>query len=108
VKFIRFAQQKMDKQDQGIVGIITNHTYIDNPTFRGMRQSLLQTFDQILVVNLHGNSRRQERSPDGGRDDNVFDIEQGTAVSLLIKTGHDNRNCRYGDVGVIARKNTGL
>jgi predicted helicase len=85
VKFIRFAQTKMDAVDEGIVGIITNHSYLDNPTFRGMRASLLKTFDQIWLIDLHGNTKKKERSPDGGEDKNVFDIEQGVAIALFIK-----------------------
>ena len=86
VKFIRFAQDKMDQVQEGVVGIITNHSFLDNPTFRGMRQSLMATFDQIYVLDLHGNAKKKEKSPDGTKDENVFDIEQGVAISILIKT----------------------
>ena len=85
VKFIRFAQDKMDKVDEGIVGIITNHSFLDNPTFRGMRQSLMNTFDRMYFIDLHGNSKKKEKTPEGGKDENVFDIEQGVAISILIK-----------------------
>jgi len=85
VKFIRFAQDKIDKVDEGIVGIITSHSFIDNPTFRGMRQSLMQTFDQIHIMDLHGNSKKKENAPDGSKDENVFDIEQGVAIAILVK-----------------------
>ncbi len=85
VKFIRFAQIKMDAVEEGIVGIITNHSWLDNPTFRGMRQSLMRSFDQIYVLDLHGNAKKKERAPDGGKDENVFDIEQGVAISLFVK-----------------------
>lgn len=85
VKFIRFAQDKMDKVDEGIVGIITNHSFLDNPTFRGMRQSLMNSFDQMYFIDLHGNSERKEKTPEGGKDENVFDIKQGVAISILIK-----------------------
>jgi hypothetical protein len=85
VKFIRFAQWKMDQVDEGIVGIITNHSFLDNPTFRGMRQSLMQTFNQIYVLDLHGNSKKKEKTPEGGKDENVFDIEQGVCISLLVR-----------------------
>ena len=85
VKFIRFAQDKMDKTEQGIVGIITNHSFLDNPTFRGMRQSLMNTFDQMYFIDLHGNAKKKEKTPDGSKDENVFDIEQGVAISILIK-----------------------
>jgi hypothetical protein len=85
VKFIRFAQDKMDAVEEGIVGIITNHSFLDNPTFRGMRQSLMKTFNQIFVIDLHGNSYKQESNPNGERDENVFDIKAGVAISILIK-----------------------
>ena len=85
VKFIRFAQDKMDQVEEGIVGVITNHGYLDNPTFRGMRSSLLKTFNQIYIINLHGNSKKKERSPDGTNDENVFDIQQGVCISLFVK-----------------------
>jgi len=85
VKFIRFAQDKMDKIEEGVIGIITSHSYLDNPTFRGMRQSLLKTFNQIYILDLHGNSKRKEKTPTGEKDENVFDIEQGVAISIMIK-----------------------
>lgn len=85
VKFIRFAQLKMDAVDEGIVAIITNHSWLENPTFRGMRQSLMRSFDQIYVLDLHGNAKKKERAPDGSKDENVFDIEQGVAISLFVK-----------------------
>jgi predicted helicase len=85
VKFIRFAQWKMENVERGAVGVVTNHSWLDNPTFRGMRQSLMKTFDQIYVIDLHGNAKKQERAPDGGDDQNVFDIEQGVAISLFVR-----------------------
>lgn len=97
VKFIRFAQLKMDEVDEGIVGIITNHSWLDNPTFRGMRQSLMRTFDQIHVLDLHGNTKKKERAPDGGKDENVFDIEQGVAISLFVKKPGLERGVWRGD-----------
>ena len=85
VKFIRFAQWKMEQVEEGVVGIITNHSFLDNPTFRGMRQSLMHTFNQMYLMDLHGNTKKKERTPEGGKDENVFDIEQGVAISLLVK-----------------------
>jgi predicted helicase len=84
VKFIRFAQMKMDAVEEGIVGVITNHSWLDNPTFRGMRQSLMRSFEQIYVLDLHGNSKKKERAPDGSDDQNVFDIKQGVAISFFV------------------------
>ena len=85
VKFIRFAQHKIDINGEGVVAFITNHSYLDNPTFRGMRESLLESFDRIYILNLHGNSVKKEKCPDGSKDENVFDIKQGVAISLFIK-----------------------
>lgn len=86
VKFIRFAQWRINQTGEGVLGFVTNHSYLDNPTFRGMRKSLLETFDEIWVLDLHGNSKRKERSPDGSRDQNVFDIQQGVAIGIFVKT----------------------
>lgn len=85
VKFIRFAQWKIDQAGEGVLGFITNHSYLDNPTFRGMRQSLMQSFDEIYLLDLHGNSLKKEKCPDGSKDENVFDIQQGVAIALFIK-----------------------
>ncbi len=94
VKFIRFAQWKIDQTGEGVVGFITNHSYLDNPTFRGMRQSLMQSFNEIYILNLHGNSLKKEKCPDGAKDENVFDIRQGVAIALLIKKKGDNSTCK--------------
>jgi len=85
VKFLRFAQWKIQKSGFGIVGMITNHSYLDNPTFRGMRQSLMKTFDEIFILDLHGNSLKRETTPEGGKDENVFDIRQGVAIALFVR-----------------------
>jgi predicted helicase/very-short-patch-repair endonuclease len=85
VKFIRFAQWKIDSIGEGVLGFITNHSYLDNPTFRGMRQSLMNSFDEIHILDLHGNSLKKEKAPDGSKDENVFDIQQGVAIAILIK-----------------------
>jgi len=87
VKFLRFAQWKIHKAGRGIVAMITNHSYLDNPTFRGMRQSLLKTFDEIYILDLHGNSLKRETAPGGGADENVFNIRQGVAIGIFVKYG---------------------
>ena len=87
VKFLRFAQWKIEQAGRGVVGMITNHSYLDNPTFRGMRQSLMHTFDDIYILDLHGNSLKKETCPDGSPDKNVFDIRQGVAIVFFIKHG---------------------
>jgi len=85
VKFIRFGQWKIEKAGQGILAFITNHSYLDNPTFRGMRQSLMKTFNEIYILDLHGNSLKKEKCPDGSKDENIFDIQQGVAITIFIK-----------------------
>ena len=85
VKFIRFAQWRIEKTGYGILAFVTNHGYLDNPTFRGMRQSLMRTFDEIYLLDLHGNSKKKERCPDGTKDENVFDIQQGVAIGIFVK-----------------------
>ncbi len=86
LKFLRFAQSKIDESGEGIVALVTDHGYLDNPTFRGVRRSLLQTFDEIHLLDLHGNGKKKERAPDGSRDANVFaEVRQGAAVAILIK-----------------------
>jgi predicted helicase len=87
VKFIRFAQTTIDAARTGVLGYITNHGYLDNPTFRGMRQSLMATFRRVRVLDLHGNANKKEQSPDGTEDNNVFDIRQGVAVCLATRDG---------------------
>ena len=98
VKFFRFAQMKMDVVEEGVVGVITNHSWLDNATFRGMRQSLMRSFEQIYVLDLHGNAKKKERAPDGLKDENVFDIEQGVAISLFVKRAGLERGVWRGDL----------
>jgi predicted helicase len=92
VKFIRFAQHRIQETGYGVVAFITNHGYLDNPTFRGMRQNLMQTFDEIYILDLHGNNKRQEACPDGSPDQNVFDIQQGVAIGFFIKHKNSANN----------------
>ncbi|MFA5160643.1 MAG: type ISP restriction/modification enzyme [Elusimicrobiales bacterium] len=85
VKFIRFAQWRIEQTGYGVLAFVTNHGYLDNPTFRGMRQSLMKTFDDIYILDLHGNSKKKEKAADGGKDENVFDIQQGVAIGIFVK-----------------------
>ncbi len=85
VKFIRFAQEKMDQVEEGIVAIITNHRFLTNSTFRGMRQSLMKSFNQIWLLDLHGSNLPKETPSGGGIDENVFDIKQGVSISFFVK-----------------------
>jgi hypothetical protein len=98
VKFIRFAQLKMDVVEDGVVAIITNHSYLDNPTFRGMRQSLTRTFDQVYVLDLHGSTKPKELAPDGVENENVFDIQKGVAIALLVKRPGTQRGVWFSEL----------
>lgn len=85
VKFIRMSSHLIEKNGEGVLGFITNHGYLDNPTFRGMRWHLLKTFDRIWVLDLHGNAKKKEVTPEGKPDKNVFDIQQGVAIIIGVK-----------------------
>lgn len=85
VKFIRLGEYYIEKNGEGILAYITNHSYLDNPTFRGMRWKLLNTFDDIYILDLHGNAKKKEISPGGTPDKNVFDIQQGVAIIIAVK-----------------------
>lgn len=85
VKFMRFAQWRIEQTGYGVLAFITNHSWLDNPTFLDMRASLLRTFDALYVLDLHGNAKKKETAPDGGDDKNVFDIQQGVAISLFVR-----------------------
>ncbi|MGI7973693.1 type ISP restriction/modification enzyme [Campylobacter jejuni] len=94
VKFIRFAQSKIDSQENGIFAFISNNSFLDNSTFRGMRYSLMQSFDKIYILNLHGDTRKKEKAPDGSKDDNVFDIMQGVSINIFIKQNSKVKNTK--------------
>ncbi len=85
VKFIRFAQWRIARTGYGVLAFISNHGYLNNVTFRGMRQSLMQTFDSIYILDMHGNTRTNEKPPDGGTDENVFKIQQGVSIGIFVK-----------------------
>ena len=96
VKFIRFSQHRIERTGYGIMGFITNHGYLDNPTFRGMRDALLGTFDDLYILDLHGNSKKNEVAPDGSKDENVFDIQQGVSIGIFVKRAAKvNKTIRY-------------
>jgi len=85
VKFVSFGQWRIEHTGSGVLAFITNHAYLDNPTFRGMRQSLMNTFDEIYILNLHGSVKKREVAPDASKDENVFDIQQGVAIGIMVK-----------------------
>ena len=96
VKFIRYAQLYVERAGSGIVAYINNHSFLDNPTFRGMRWNLLKSFDKIYIVDLHGNAKKKETAPDGSKDENVFDIQQGVSINIFIK--NENKNTELAEV----------
>jgi predicted helicase len=111
IKFIRFAQWRIDKTGYGILGFITNNSYLDGLTHRRMREYLLENFSNIYILNLHGSSRRSEQSPGNIKDENVFDIQQGVAVGIFIKETENTGKAHvyYSDIwGSRERKNAAL
>jgi len=91
VKFIRFGQWRIDQTGSGVLAFISNSGYLNNPTFRGMRQSLINCFNTIYILNLHGSVRRDEIPPDNINDRNVFDIQQGVSIVFFIKDSRNNQ-----------------
>lgn len=85
VKFMRFAQNKIESLGHGLFGFISNNAFLDNPTFRGLRRSLLECYDELYILNLHGNARKKEETPQGATDENVFNIMQGVSINLFVK-----------------------
>lgn len=86
VKFLSYADGMVANSGKGVVAMITNNAYLNNPTFRGMRWKLLETYSKIYVIDLHGNAQQLETSPDGSRDENVFDIMQGVSILVGVLT----------------------
>jgi len=95
VKFIRFAQWRIEQTGYGVLGFITSNSYLDSPTFRGMRQALMNTFDEIYILDLHGNSKKKEKAQDGSPDQNVFDITEGVSIGIFVKKqGQQTDSCK--------------
>ena len=92
IKFIRYGQHFIDKNGEGILAYISNNSFIDGITHRQMRHELLKSFDKIYIIDLHGNSKKRETAPDGGIDQNVFDIMQGVSINLFVKTGKKKKD----------------
>jgi predicted helicase len=89
VKFLRYAQWRVETVGSGIVAFVTNHGYLDNATFRILRRQLMRAFPRIAVIDLHGNRKKGERSPTGERDENVFGLDQGVAIGLFRTTASE-------------------
>lgn len=100
VKFIRLAQDYVERNGEGIVAFINPNNFMADPTFRGMRWKLLEIFDKIYTIDLHGSSKKNETCPDGSKDENVFDIMQGVSINILIKTGKKDK----GQLGKVYHK----
>ncbi|MCA0445134.1 MAG: N-6 DNA methylase [Bacteroidetes bacterium] len=92
IKFIRFGQHFIDKNGSGVLAYISNNSFIDGTIHRQMRKSLLESFDKIYILDLHGNSKKNEVCPDGSFDQNVFDIMQGVSINIFVKTGEKKKN----------------
>ncbi len=99
VKFMRFAQNKIESLGHGLFGFISNNAFLDNPTFRGLRRSLLECYDELYILNLHGNARKKEETPQGAKDENVFNIKQGVSINLFVKKAQTTKQkIHYYDV----------
>src|SRR5690554_4766511 len=92
IKFIRYGQHYIDKNGSGVLAYISNNSFLDGITHRQMRKHLLESFDKIYILDLHGNSRKLETSPDGSVDQNVFDIMQGVSINIFVKNGNKSKN----------------
>ena len=90
IKFIRYGQHYIEKNGEGVLAFITNNSFVDGIIHRQMRKNLLETFDKIYILDLHGNSRKQETAPDGSKDENVFDIMAGVSINIFVKTGSNS------------------
>ncbi len=95
VKFMRFAQNKIESLGHGLFGFISNNAFLDNPTFRGLRRSLLECYDELYILNLHGNARKKEETPQGAKDENVFNIMQGVSINLFVKKAQTTKQKIY-------------
>ena len=91
IKFIRFGQYFVDKNGEGILAYISNNSFVDGIIHRQMRRNLLESFDKIYIIDLHGNSKKKETAPDGSADQNVFDIMQGVSINLFVKTNQKKK-----------------
>lgn len=92
VKFIRYGQHYIEKNGSGVLAYISNNSFVDGIVFRKMRENLLECFDKIYILDLHGNSKKKEVCPDGSSDVNVFDIQQGVSINIFVKTDRKKKN----------------
>ena len=109
VKFIRYGEAKIATTGYGLLGLITNHSYLDNFTFRGMRRHLIDTFSSLRILDLHGNAKKRETASDGSLDENIFDIQQGVAITLASRTWRGQDLTAFNELfGLRARKYAAL
>ena len=90
IKFIRMGESFIEKNNEGVLAYISNNSFLDGVIHRQMRKHLMQTFDKIYILDLHGNAKKKEISPDGSKDENVFNIQQGVSINIFVKTGKKN------------------
>jgi hypothetical protein len=98
IKFMRLAQWAIATTGCGVIGAITNNTFIDGITHRQMRAAIRSGFPKIFVLDLHGSSSKKETCPDGTKDENVFDIQQGVGVSLFVSKATEHSHVSHADV----------
>ncbi len=98
IKFIRYGQHFIEKNGSGVLAYISNNSFIDGITHRQMRKSLVSTFDKIYVIDLHGNSSKKEKHPDGSPDENVFDIQQGVSINIFVKSKKSKKSIKHFDL----------
>jgi len=104
VKFIRWGQWRIEQTGEGVLSFVTNHAYLDNPTFRGMRMSLKRTFNDIRILDLHGSTKKKETTPRGARDENVFDIQQGVAIGVFVREPDKATHVHHADLWGLREK----
>ena len=92
IKFIRMGESFIEKNNEGVLAYISNNSFLDGVIHRQMRKHLMQTFDKIYILDLHGNAKKKETAPDGSKDENVFNIQQGVSINIFVKTGGKNPN----------------
>jgi len=98
IKFIRYGQHYIDKNGEGILAFITNNSFIDGITHRQMRKKLHSSFDKIYIIDLHGNASKKEKDPNGGIDENVFDIQQGVSINIFVKSKSSKKSIQHFDL----------
>ena len=93
IKFIRLGHYYVEKNGEGVLAYISNNSFIDGITHRQMRKALIESFDEIYILDLHGNTRKKETTPDGGKDENVFDIMQSVSINIFIRKDRHSSEC---------------